>query len=103
MKIEIAHFEAVSEEQKELKARFTKNASIIADGKDERTAVEAVMTATQKAVVEASKTTTQDTTSSVKSETTELSVTIPILADKEAAAGKPTESVIVDSPIATGA
>ena len=85
MQIEMAHFEAVSEEHKVLKARFTKSTTTLADG-EEKT----------KEALEANKTVPKEATPNVIIEKTEVSVIIP--AEKDAIADKPTEATIVASP-----
>lgn len=85
MQIEMAHFEAVSEEHKVLKARFTKSATTLADG-EEKT----------KEPLEANNTVPKEATPNVITETTEVSVIIPV--EKDATADKPTEPTIVASP-----
>ena len=82
MQIEVAHFEAASEQQKVLKSRFTKNSTISTGVENKKTTTEGDMSVTK------------ETDATVKTETTEISVIIP--ADKESS--KPAESVTVASP-----
>jgi hypothetical protein len=85
MQVEMAHFAAVNEEHKVLKARFTKGTMALAhkDG-DEK----------EKETVDPSKTVKQETDSSVKEGMAEVSVAIP--SEKEA--NVPADATIVASP-----
>jgi hypothetical protein len=70
MQIEMAHFTAVSEEHKVLKARFTKSATTLADGAE-----------TKKETVDASKVVAPDAEPNVKKETVDASKTVAPEAD----------------------
>ena len=77
----MAHFEANSEKHKALKARFTKSTITLTD--DEAKA---------KELLEANNTVIKETTSNVKTETTEVSIIVP--AEKDATADEGTEPVV---------
>jgi hypothetical protein len=85
MQIEMEHFDAASEEQKLLKARFTKTITTSTD--DDKTP-------------KAGKSPTQATGPSVKTETTKISESVIIAADKEV--DTPTDSTTIVSPATDG-